>query len=100
MMRRAKRYVAEFNRPRGDSIAACAGNLTQRGLIVSRLPHLTTLLIEQPRDLPWRAFKAAVQFSLQPTRGSVVVTSCSTGRVFVCSNRGNHPGKFQLVAQP
>lgn len=99
-MHRAKKYVAEFNRPRGDSIAACAGNLTQRGPSVTRLPHLTTILIERPSDLAWSDFKAAVRSSLQPRRGSVVVASCSTGRVFVCSNRGNRPGRFQLVAQP
>ena len=93
-----RKYVAEFNRPRNDSIRVCAARLTRHGLSVMRLPHLTTILIERPESMAWSDFKAAIRSVLQPRRGSVVIASRTTGRVFICNNRGNQPGLFQRVA--
>lgn len=90
-------YVAEFNRPQTDSIRKCSALLARWGLSVKRLPHLTTVLIERPASMSWRDFKAAIRSVLQPRRGSVLIASQTTGRVFICSNRGNQPGMFQRV---
>ena len=92
-----KEYVAEFNRPRNDNIRLCAAELQRWGLVVTRLPHLTTLLIKRPAYMSWRDFKAAIRSVLQPRLGSVVIASRRTGRIFICSNRGNQAGLFQRV---
>lgn len=87
-------YVVEFNRPRGDNINRCVPRLERRGIDVTHLPHLTTLRIERPRSMSFRQFKAALRAELHPDRGSLLLSSTRTGNVFVCSNRGNRPGKF------
>ena len=48
--------------------------------------------------MSWDEFKAVIRAVLQPRIGSVVLSSCRTGRVFLCSNRGNQPGVFQRLA--
>ena len=93
-----KTYVAEFNRAKGDNIRLIESHLQRRGIDATRLPHPTTILIERPSTMPWRDFKDAIRSVLQPRRGSVMIASQTTGKVFICSNRGNRPGLFQRVA--
>jgi hypothetical protein len=90
-------YVTELNRMRGNSIRRAEAHLKRLGLAVRRLPHLTALHIKRPKWMSWAQFKAAIRSVLQPRRGSAVVFSW-TGRVYVCSYRGNQPGVFQPVA--
>jgi hypothetical protein len=92
-----RRYVSEWNRAVGDNIRVTADRLRARGLRVGVLPHKTTLLIERPNAMNWPTFKAAVRAELQLGRGSVVIFSESTGKTFICQNRGNQPGHFQRV---
>jgi hypothetical protein len=92
-------YVAEFNRTYADSISKCARRLERWwGLNVDVLPHRTTLRIERPPDMSWETFEKALRSVINPRAGSVLLFSTSTGKVFICSNRGNQPGIFQQVA--
>ncbi|KTS34235.1 hypothetical protein NS228_05205 [Methylobacterium indicum] len=86
-------YGAEFNRALGDNIRGVMRRLEKAGLIVTKLPHLTTLLIRRPMSMSWADFTSAIRSELQPRIGGVFLTS-STGRMFVCSNKGNRPGRF------
>ncbi len=88
------RYFAEFNRVIRDNIRIAARTLRRQGLEAHVLPHKTSLLIERPRHMPWSDFTGAVAAVLQPQRGSVMLSSESTGNTFICSNRGNRPGRF------
>jgi hypothetical protein len=92
-----KVYVAEFNRAVGDNIRTCARQLARQGLGVDILPHKTTLRIERPADMPWSMFTAALRSVIQPLRGAVLLFSKATGNVFICSNAGNLPGRFQRI---
>jgi hypothetical protein len=88
-------YFGEFNRVVGDNIRRAMSVLRSWGLDVQLLPHKTALRIERPDDMTWTDFKRAVRAALQPRRGSAMISSESTGRTYVCSNRGNQPGTFQ-----
>jgi len=88
-------YFGEFNRVVGDSIRHAMRVLQSWGLDVHLLPHKTALRIERPDGMSWADFKRAIRAVLQPRRGSVMISSESTGRTYVCSNRGNQPGSFQ-----
>ena len=88
-------YFGEFNRVVGDSIRNAMKILQSWGLDVQLLPHKTALRIERPKDMSWADFKRAIRAVLQPRRGSVTISSESSGRTYVCSNRGNQPGSFQ-----
>lgn len=88
------RYFGEFNRVIRDNIRVAARLLRRLGLEVRVLPHKTSLLIERPRGMPWSQFTRAVRSVLQPRRGSVMLSSEATGNTFICSNRGNRPGRF------
>ncbi|BAQ48065.1 hypothetical protein Maq22A_c25955 [Methylobacterium aquaticum] len=90
-------YGAEFNRSLGDNIRGVMRKLEKAGLDVSKPPHLTTLIIRRPLSMSWADFKAIIRSMIQPRIGSVFLTS-STGRMFVCSNRGNRPGRFVRYA--
>jgi hypothetical protein len=87
--------LGEFNRVVGDSIRNAMRVLQSWGLDVQLLPHKTALRIERPDDMSWGDFKRAIRAVLQPHRGSVMISSESTGRTYVCSNRGNQPGSFE-----
>lgn len=92
-----RRYYGEFNRARGDNIRIAARTLARQGLEVEILAHKTSLVIDRPMTMSWSDFKSAVRSALDPTRGSVLLFSKSTGNAFVCSNRGNQPGVFQRL---
>jgi hypothetical protein len=89
-----RRYFGEFNRVIGDNIRLAAKRLQKLGLGASVLPHKTALVIERPDAMPWADFSRAVQSILQPQRGSVMLSSESSGRTFICQNRGNQAGRF------
>ena len=91
------RYFAEFNRPRGDSIRITQRGLRRSGLQTSRIAHKTALMIERPAGMSWQSFKNAIRAELQPRRGSVILFSERTSNTFLCSNRGNQPGRFQRL---
>jgi hypothetical protein len=99
---RAKReprvYTAETNRAMRDSIRWVVRFLERHGIKVTRIAHLTSVLLERPPQMSWAQFTAILRAVPQPRIGSVLVTSCTTGRVFLCSNRGNQPGVFQRLA--
>ncbi|WP_141246111.1 MULTISPECIES: hypothetical protein [Mesorhizobium] len=88
------RYFAEFNRVIRDNIRVAARMLRRLGLNAQVLPHRTSLVIERPRGMSWSDFTSAVGAVLQPRRGSVMLSSESTGNTFICNNRGNRPGRF------
>lgn len=88
------RYFGEFNRVEGDSIQLAARQLRRRGVETDRLPHKTALVLERPDDMSWSEFSEAVTSVLHPRRGSVMLSSESTGRTFICQNRGNRPGRL------
>lgn len=88
-------YFGEFNRVIDDNIRRAMRVLQSWGLNVQLLPHKTALRIERPEDVSWADFKCAIRAVLQPRRGSVMISSETTGRTYVCSNRGNQPGAFQ-----
>jgi len=88
-------YFGEFNRVVGDNIRRAMSVLRSWGLDVQLLPHKTALRIERPDDMSWTDFKRAIRAVLQPRRGSAMISSESTGRTYVCSNRGNQTGDFQ-----
>jgi hypothetical protein len=91
-------YILELNRPRWDNLRACARWLERHyDLMVTIIPHKTTLRIKRPKHVSWLDFKNAVRAILQPSIGSVVVVSQQTGNAFLCSNRGNRPGHFQMI---
>jgi hypothetical protein len=96
-MAETKVYVAEFNRTVGDNIRTCQRRLERQGLNVDSVPHKTTLRIERPADMSWHDFKQILRSVIQPLRGAVLLFSRSTGNVFVCSNAGNQPGRFQRI---
>jgi len=88
-----REYGAEFNRVVGDNIRVAIRKLEKAGLKVRRPPHLTTLFIGRPLSMSWQDFKDILRSILQPRIGGVKLSS-STGRMFICSNRGNQPGRF------
>lgn len=88
------RYFGEFNRVLRDNIRFAARMLRRLGLDVQVLPHRTSLMIERPRGMSWADFKDAVRSVLQPRRGSVMLSSESSGNTYICTNRGNRPGRF------
>jgi hypothetical protein len=92
-----RRYFAEFNRIVGDNIRKAERSLRRLGLGCQILPHKTSLLIERPSGMSWADFTAAIRGVLQTRRGSVMISSEMTGKTFICSNRGNRPGRFQLL---
>ena len=90
-------YLVEFNRAL-RSTRRMIDFFERRGIAVTRIAHLTALLLERPTMMSWDKFKDLLRSLLKPIIGSLVLSSCMTGRVFLCSNRGNQPGRFQLVA--
>ena len=94
----SSKYVIETNRARRDSIRWVVDFLERHGFIVDRVAQLTTILVERPATMSWATFKAAIRSVLQRRKGSAVISSCRTGRVFLCDNRGNQPGVFQRLA--
>ena len=88
------RYFCEFNRVVGDNIRVAAKRLRKLGLGASVLPHKTALLIERPKSMSWADFSQAVRSILQPRRGSVMLSSETTGRTFICQNHGNRAGRL------
>lgn len=90
------KYIAEFNRCVGDSIARAIRRLERRGYEVERVPQLTTLQIRRPKGLSFAEFQDDLRELLQPRRGSLVLAS-SSGRVWSCSQRGNRPGDFVRI---
>jgi hypothetical protein len=96
-MTRNKSYIAEFNRCRGDNIRRCARRLERRGIPTSAIRHKTTLRMERPVGMGWPYFIRAVRDQLTPRIGSVLLHSQRTGNTFLCSNRGNRPGRFQSI---
>ena len=92
-----RRYFAEFNRAVGDNIRTAARRLNRMGLNAVVLPHRTSLVIERPNSMPWVQFTAAILAVLQPRRGSVMMSSEYSGRVWICQNGGNRPGRFQRL---
>jgi hypothetical protein len=95
---KTRKYLAETNRVLRDNIRWVVDFLERNGIRVTRLAHLTALLLERPSSMSWSEFTAVIRSVLQPWIGSVVISSCWTGRIFLCSNRGNRPGKFQRLA--
>lgn len=91
------RYFAEFNRVRGDNIRSAAARLRRRGLDVAVLAHRTALEITRPNDMSWKGFADAIRAQLQRRRGSVMISSESTGRTFICSFAGNQSGRFRRL---
>lgn len=91
------RYFAEFNRVRGDNLRSAAMRLRRRGLDVAVLAHRTSLEITRPNDMSWKRFADAIRAQLQPRRGSVLISSESTGNTFICSYAGNQLGRFQRL---
>ena len=91
-------YLAETNRALRDNVRWVVAYLERHGITVTRIRHLTALLLERPPSMSWAEFKAVIRSVLQPRIGSIVLSSCRTGRVFLCSNRGNQPGVFQRLA--
>lgn len=96
-MKRRLRYTSEWNRVVGDNVRLAASMLRKTGIEVDILPHKTALSLQRPWSMSWREFKAAIRSVLQPRRGSVLLFSEATGKTFVCSNRGNNPGRFLKV---
>lgn len=96
--RKPRIYAAETNRAKRDSIRWVVDFLERHGIKVTRVAHLTSVLLERPPEMTWAEFKAIIRSVPQPRVGSVLLTSCTTGRVFLCSNRGNQPGVFQRLA--
>lgn len=90
-----KVYFGEFNRVIGDSIRNAARLLRSWGLDVDTIPHKTALRIGRPAGMAWPDFKRSIHAVLQPQRGSVMISSMSTGRTYICNNRGNRAGRFQ-----
>lgn len=88
------RYFAEFNRVVRDNIRVASARLRGQGLEATVLPHRTSLVIERPRGMSWRTFTLAINSVLHPRLGSVMLSSETTGNTFICSNRGNRPGRF------
>jgi hypothetical protein len=91
-------YSAETNRAMRDSIRWVVSFLERHGIKVTRIAHLTSVLLERPPEMTWAEFKDIIRSVPQPRIGSVLLTSCTTGRIFLCSNRGNQPGVFQRLA--
>ena len=97
MRRRFRRYIVEFNRIIGDNIRRGASFLQRLGLSVQIVPHKTTLIVERPTTMSWSQFQKAIAAVLQPRLGSALVFSEWGGRSYLCSNRGNRPGRFVAV---
>jgi hypothetical protein len=91
------RYFAELNRPIGDSIQTALRTLRRRGLRTHTLPHKTSLLVERPPGMRWKAFTRRLKAVLQPKRGSAIVFSEATGNAFVCRSNGRRPGPFRRL---
>jgi hypothetical protein len=91
-----REYVAEVNRSYSDSIRIAARRLRNRGLDVELLPHKTTMLIVRPSGMSWDSFTSRLLAALDPRRGSMLLFSKSTGKVFICCNTGNQPRRFLL----
>lgn len=89
-----RRYFAEFNRVIGDNIRTAIRRLRQLGVDANRLPHKTALVLERPDTMSWPDFSRAVVSVLQPGRGSVMLSSESTGNTFICQNKGNRPSRL------
>lgn len=90
-------YVIEFNRSRRDSLSWVIENLKALGYEVERVPnHLTTIRVDRFKGQRWRAFRRDIRHLLNPKKGSAVVLSDS-GKAWVCSMKGNRPGKFVKV---
>ena len=90
-----RRYFGEFNRVVGDNIRLAARALRRRGLDADVISHKTALVIQRPEEMSWADFTRAIRAVLQPRRGSVMLSSESTGRTFICHNGGNRPGRFE-----
>ena len=89
-----RRYFAELNRGYQDNIRAAARRLERGGLGVELLPHPTSIVIERPGSMDWGRFSSLLRSALNPRLGSIFLFSETTGRAWICSNRGNRPGEF------
>lgn len=96
-MERQRDYYAELNRPHGDNIRRAARRLARWGLEAYVQSHKTTLRIVRPDGMSWAQFKNALLAAIHPRRGSMLLFSQRSGKVFNCSNAGNQPGIFQRL---
>jgi hypothetical protein len=96
--RRPRIYSVETNRAVRDSIRWVKDFLERNGIKVTLIAHLTSALLGRPPTMSWGDFKALLRSILQPRIGSLKLTSCRTGRIYLCSDRGNQPGVFQRLA--
>jgi hypothetical protein len=88
------RYFAEFNRTFRDNVKIAARRLERGGLNVDLLPHKTSVVIDRPAWMDWDTFTSLLRSVLNPSLGSLLLFSESSGRAWICSNRGNRPGDF------
>jgi hypothetical protein len=91
-------YAIETNRAVRDSLRWVQNFLEEHGIRVTRVAHLTSLLLERPAAMTWGEFKTVIRKIVQRRIGSVLMISSRTGRVFLCSNRSHQPGRFQRLA--
>jgi hypothetical protein len=89
-------YLAEFNRAKGDSIKKVIRTLRAKGYDVSPIRHKTTILIRRPKAAGFGQFKEDLAELVQGRIGSMILCSTS-GRFWLLDNKGNQPGKLQLI---
>lgn len=87
-------YFIEGNRLTNDSIRIVASTLRRYGIAVGQVPHKTTLKLERSAEMSWKTFLRLLKKFIQPKIGSLILFSCSTGKVFICNNTGNRPNLF------
>jgi len=98
MKQNESRYIIEFNRVIYDDIRRAAWIFQKKwGIAAQVVTHKTTLVVIRPKQMSWSKFKGIILQMIQPRRGSALIFSERTGASYICSNRGNRPGQFQLI---
>lgn len=90
-------YIVETNRVNGDNIARAVSYFERQGIPAERIPHKTTLRLFRPANMTFPTFARIVRGVIQRRIGSLLMFSTSTGNAFLCSNRGNRPGRFVRI---
>jgi hypothetical protein len=92
----ARRFTMTWDNPSGGDYRRVTSRLSRLGTLYRRAPRTTAVLEPHP-DVTFADIKRAFTATLDSRRGSAVLVSSKTGRVYELNNRGNRPGRFVRV---
>jgi hypothetical protein len=89
-----RRFTITYDNPRGGDYRRIKRKLRRFGSVENVRRPRTTVRLEPDSKIEFAKIKQALIASLDPKRGSALISSRRTGNEYRADNRGNRPGEF------